>query len=103
KVTTIRLRKGAVEVPFRPVLPLFETSDFGPGDRSQPTEYVKVSALRYHRWGDLSSEDAKRDGFRSLADMRRALTKIYPQITSKDWVTVYDISLDSAPEDRFGR
>jgi carbamoyltransferase len=93
KVTTIRLRKGAVEVPFSSVLPLFETADFGPGDRSRPTEYVKVSALRYHRWGDLSADDAMRDGFRSYGDMREALTAIYPHIADEDWVTVYDISL----------
>jgi hypothetical protein len=93
KVTTIRLRKGAVEVPFSSVLPLFETVDFGPGDRSRPTEYVKISALRYHRWGDLSAADAARDGFASFDDMRKALTEIYPHITNDDWVTVYDISL----------
>jgi carbamoyltransferase len=93
KVTTIRLRKGAVEVPFSSVLPLFETADFGPGDRSRPTEYVKISALRYHRWGELSADDAMRDGFKSFDDMRSALTKIYPRITDEDWVTVYDISL----------
>lgn len=93
KVTTIRLRKGAAEVPFSSVLPLFETSDFGPGDRSRPTEYVKISALRYHRWGDLSADDAARDGFKSFRDMRKALTEIYPHITDEDWVTVYDISL----------
>lgn len=93
KVTTIRLRKGAVEIPFSSVLPLFETADFGPGDRSRPTEYVKISALRYHRWGELSTEDAMRDGFKSYSDMRKALTKIYSNITDEDWVTVYDISL----------
>jgi hypothetical protein len=93
KVTTIRLRKGAVEVPFSSVLPLFEAADFGPGDRSRPTEYVKVSALRYHRWGELYAADAERDGFKSYDDMRQALKKIYPHITDEDWVTVYDISL----------
>lgn len=98
KVTTIRLRKGAVEVPFSSVLPLFETADFGPGDRSRPTEYVKISALRYHRWGELSAEDAMRDGFKSYDDMRKALTKIYPNITDEDWVTVYDISLIDSDE-----
>jgi hypothetical protein len=93
KVTTIRLRKGAVEVPSNSVLPLYETTDFGPGDRSRPTEYVKVSALRYHRFGELSARDAIRDGFKSYDDMRDTLRKIYPQITDDDWVTVYDISL----------
>jgi Carbamoyltransferase C-terminus/ASCH domain len=93
KVTTIRLRKGAVEVPSDSVLPLYETTDFGPGDRSHPTEFVKVSALRYHRFGELTAQDAVRDGFRSYEDMRSALQKIYPHIEDNDWVTVYDISL----------
>lgn len=93
KVTTIRLRKGAVEVPFSSVLPLYETSDFGPGDRSRPTEHVNVSGLRYHRFGELSQNDALRDGFTSFADMRKTLGEIYPHITDDDWVTVYDISL----------
>jgi carbamoyltransferase len=93
KVTTIRLRKGAVEVPFSSVLPLYETADFGPGDRSHPTEFVKVSALRYNRFGELSAHDAVRDGFRSSDDMRKTLGEIYPQIADDDWVTVYDISL----------
>lgn len=93
KVTTIRLRKGAVEVPSNSVLPLYETADFGPRDQGQPTEYVNVSAIRYHRFGELSADDAKRDGFVGFGDMRKALTKIYPHITDDDWVTVYDISL----------
>lgn len=93
KVTTIRLRKGAVEIPYKEDLPLFETHDFGPGDRSKPTEYVKISALRYHRFGELSETDAVRDGFKSYQDMRRALRKIYKNIADEDWVTVYDIKL----------
>ena len=100
KVTTIRLRKGAVEVPSSSVLPLYETADFGPGDRSRPTEFVKVSALRYHRFGELSPHDAVRDGFRSIRDMRKTLGEIYPEIADDDWVTVYDISL--VPEDGDG-
>ena len=94
KVTTIRLRKGAVEVPSSSVLPLYETNDFGPpGDRSKPTEFVKVSAVRYHRFGELTAHDAVRDGFRSYEDMRNTLEEIYPQIEDDDWVTVYDITL----------
>ncbi len=98
KVTTIRLRKGAVEVPYSSVLPLYETADFGPGDRSRPTDFVRVSPLRYHRFGELSPHDAVRDGFRSFEDMRKTLGAIYPQIADDDWVTVYDISL--MPQER---
>jgi hypothetical protein len=94
KVTTIRFRKGAVEIPFGSVLPLFATQDFGPGDRTRPTEQVTVTGLRYSRFGDLSEQDAKRDGFESRTHMRHALAeKIYPDLADDDWVTVYDIRL----------
>lgn len=93
KVTTIRFRKGAVEVPFSSRLPLFETPDFSPGDRSKPTEHVAISSLRYQRFGELTVADALRDGFRDLADMRQGLKTIYPELSDEDWVTVYDISI----------
>ncbi len=93
KVTTIRFRKGAVEVPFASELPLYETADFSPGDRTRPTEHVSIAALRYHRFGELTEADASRDGFESFDDMRNALTEIYPGLSDGDWVTVYDISL----------
>lgn len=93
KVTTIRFRKGAVEIPFNSTLPLYETADFSAGNRSTPTEHVKVSALRYRRFGELSAADASRDGFESAEHMHGALTTIYPEIAAEDWVTVYDIGL----------
>lgn len=93
KVTTIRFRKNAVEVPISGVLPLFETDDYSPGDRSRPTDYVRVTGIRYQRFGDLSSQDAQRDGFESLEHMRGDLYKIYPHMVDEDWVTIYNISL----------
>ncbi|HEX6074183.1 MAG TPA: carbamoyltransferase C-terminal domain-containing protein [Micromonosporaceae bacterium] len=94
KVTTIRFRRGAVEIPFNSVLPLFETPDYSaPDDKTTPTEYVRVAAIRYRRFGELTATDATRDGFEDLDHMRRDLTTIYPRLTDDDWVTVYDISL----------
>lgn len=94
KVTTIRFRRGAIEIPFNSILPLFETFDYNaPEDKTNPTEYVRVSAIRYRRFGDLTATDAIRDGFEGLDHMRRDLTTIYPSLTDTDWVTVYDISL----------
>jgi carbamoyltransferase len=98
KGTTIRFRKGGVEIPYNSTLPLFETRDFGIGDRSRPTEYVSVAALRYRRFGLLSREDAKRDGFEGVEHMRSALRKIYPELDDEDWVTVYDIQLQDRME-----
>jgi carbamoyltransferase len=94
KRTTIRFRKGAVEIPYSAELPLFETNDFGPGDRTRPTEHVSISAIRYWRFGELDDADAVRDGFESVEHMRSALKNdIYPGLSDEDWVTVYDISL----------
>jgi carbamoyltransferase len=93
KHTTIRFRREAVEIPFSSRLPLFETSDYGPGDRTHPAEHVQINGVRYHRFGELTVEDANKDGFRDLAHMRHDLTKIYPSLQDTDWVTVYDIEL----------
>jgi carbamoyltransferase len=94
KETTIRFRPGAIEIPFSSVLPLFKTPDYNaPEDKTTPTEYVQVSAIQYRRFGDLTANDAVRDGFEDLDHMRRDLTTIYPSLTDTDWVTVYEISL----------
>jgi carbamoyltransferase len=93
KVTTIRFRKGGVEIPYNSTLPLFKTVDFSVGDRTKPTEHVNVTALRYRRFGRLSRKDALRDGFESVDHMRTALRKIYQDLEDNDWVTVYDIQL----------
>ncbi len=93
KVTTIRFRRNAVEIPFSDRLPLFETPDYGPGDRSRPTEYVQIRGVRYHQFGELDVNDAERDGFDGLDHMRKELHEIYPALSDEDWVTVYQISI----------
>jgi carbamoyltransferase len=93
KVTTIRFRQGVVEIPSSDVLPLFRTEDFGPGDRTAPTDYVRIGAIRYQRFGDLTEKDARRDGFEGLEHMRRDLHEIYRTLSDDSWVTIYDISL----------
>ncbi|MFI7383962.1 carbamoyltransferase C-terminal domain-containing protein [Streptomyces sp. NPDC049813] len=93
KHTTIRFRRDAVEIPFSKRLPLFETSDYGPGDRTHPAEHVQINGVRYHRFGELTLEDAEKDGFRDVAHMRHDLKTIYPTMQDNDWVTVYDIEL----------
>lgn len=93
KVTTIRFRANAVELPAFSRIPLFETEDFGVGDRSKPTATVRIKSLRYQVWGTLNAEDAARDGFDSYADMRRDLQEIYPKMKDTDWVTIYEIVL----------
>lgn len=93
KVTTIRYRRNAVELPSFSQLPLFETEDFGVGDRSNPTAVVSIERMRYQIFGELTEDDARRDGFESLEHMRTDLSKIYSALTDSDWVTIYDIGL----------
>lgn len=93
KVTTIRFRANAVELPAFSEIPLFETSDYGVGDRSRPTAIVRIKSLRYQVWGTLNAEDAARDGFDSYDAMRTDLLTIYPRMKDSDWVTIYEIVL----------
>lgn len=102
KGTTIRYRKNGVEIPRESELPLFETHDYGTGDRRKPTARVRVKSVRYQRFGELTADDAGRDGFSSLAHMREHFRKIYPGLQERDWITLYDIELVTA-DARAGR
>ena len=93
KRSTIRYRKGAVELPSFKRLPLYETADYGVGDRSSPTAIVEISGIRYQIFGELTEEDAIVDGFTSLAEMRHELTEIYKDLRDDEWVTIYSIEL----------
>ncbi len=95
KVTTIRYRPNGVEIPREAELALFKTRDYGPGDRHKPTGRVRVKSIRYQRFGELTAEDARRDGFSSLEDMRNNFQEIYPKLQSTDWITLYEIHLVS--------
>ena len=93
KATTIRYRKGAVELPSFKELPLYETPDYGVGDRSKVTAWVEITGIRYQVFGELTEQDAVADGFDSLEDMRRELRTIYPKLQDDEWVTIYSIGL----------
>jgi carbamoyltransferase len=93
KRSTIRYRKGAVEIPSFNQLPLYETPDYGVGDRSKPTALVEITNIRYQIFGELTERDAVTDGFSSLAEMRRELTEIYKDLRDDEWVTIYSIEL----------
>jgi carbamoyltransferase len=93
KHSTIRYRKGAVELPSFNRLPLYETPDYGVGDRTKPTAVVEISDIRYQIFGELTERDAVTDGFSSLQEMRHELTEIYKDLQDDEWVTIYSIEL----------
>jgi hypothetical protein len=92
KVTTIRFRPGAIEIPANISIPVYKTPDFGPGDRTEPAAVVSVSGISYLRYGDLDENDAARDGFQTLEAMRAALATIYSNINDDAWLTIYHIT-----------
>ena len=96
KSTTIRRRKGGIEWPVSPLLNLWQSSDEKrvPDFTEPPKEKVEILKIEYVRFGELNNDDAKRDGFKTIEEMKQAFRKrIYPDITLEDWITLYHLKL----------
>jgi carbamoyltransferase len=94
KKTTTRFKPNTLELPLQNILPLIETVDFGNATTQNPTAMVRIKGIRYKKFGDLSEEDAAKDGFNNLDEMRHAfIGDIYPTLREDDWVSVYSIEL----------
>ena len=78
KVTTIR--KGIKSYPVGRIVDL--TVNYTPFARA------KVEKVVVKRVGELTDEDAKRDGFGSREELIRALKRIYGDIRDNDFVTI---------------
>jgi carbamoyltransferase len=91
KRTTIRFRRNGVEIPSATVLPLVNTPDFMARDKRLPAGQVRISGIRYVRFGALDYQDAAHDGFGSPDEMRRGLADIYKCLGSDDWVTIFEM------------
>ncbi len=92
KQTTTRFRPYSAEIPSRILLPLLETDDFGKPKTNKITRWAEIVGITYKRFGELTDEDANKDGFESTHAMRDKFTKeIYPGLKDKDWVTIYSI------------
>ncbi len=49
---------------------------------------LEILGVKHVKLSELSDEDARQDGFYGLTELIAALTRIYPDITPGDWVTV---------------
>jgi hypothetical protein len=54
---------------------------------------ARVKYVRYTKLGELTNDDAVKDGFSSKEELINALKEIYPDIGKDEWVTI--ISLDN--------
>jgi hypothetical protein len=55
---------------------------------------VNVTEVRHTRFKCLTENDAVKDGFTNLADLKRALLEHYPDISMDGWVTI--VSFDTS-------
>lgn len=85
KTTTIRLGRKTLS---KGILLLKARSDF---------EVVRVIDVTHKTVGDLTVEDAKKDGFSTLKDLKLALQRHYPEIRNESQVTIVSFELLSAP------
>lgn len=53
------------------------------------TLLIKITKVGYKQFKSLTLDDAKRDGFDSLADLKNELLKIYPTINKWDRLYYY--------------
>jgi len=54
---------------------------------------VEITGVRYKKLGDLTDEDAQRDGFESLEDLLKALRKVYGKVDPEEPVTILDLKV----------
>ena len=89
KRTTIRFDEHGLEYPASRVLPTYAVGGNQPHHEAAPAGEVVRTGLRYVRCGDLSSADAKADGFKDRQELIDALTRFYPSITPSSLVCIY--------------
>ena len=49
---------------------------------------IKIIGIKYKKFGELTDEDAKSDGFEKLGELQAALKKFYPTITETNVTTI---------------
>jgi hypothetical protein len=90
KTTTIRYRANSVEYPAADILPLVVTSA---NPEAPPLDLfsVRVTSVCYKALSALDEEDAVRDGFVSLSELKETLQQFYGTIGSNDVLSIFSI------------
>lgn len=98
KETTIRYHAGGVEYPAEPVLPLVATS-YNATVPSPNLSRVRVTGVCYKTFSSLDEEDARRDGFGSLFELRNALQRFYGALQPTDVLSIFSIVPETKTRD----
>lgn len=59
----------------------------------RPVAKVRVTGVHYKRLRELTDEDARKDGFRSLQELLRALRDVYGEISPDEPVTIIEFEV----------
>jgi carbamoyltransferase len=97
KCTTVRYSYGAIDLPTTKDMEIVAR----PG--GEVVYGVQIKRITIVPFSDLTHQDAVRDGFRSVMELRDALTRFYSGITDQHPVTIYDVEVMSGFEMFRGR
>lgn len=99
KQTTIRYRHGQIDCPKSFYLPVYVTTwaDFNSNGESC-VGWAHLTKMVIKTFNQLSYEDAVRDGFLSLSELKNALQHIYGRINENELVTIYTFEFEESSE-----
>jgi len=92
KTTTVRYRPGAIDLPLDSRLPVI-LSETGktPSPDLPPVGDVEILSIDIKQYGQLTNEDAVRDGFLNVRELKLNLEKFYGPIDVSEWISIYHI------------
>lgn len=100
KTTTIRYRPGALDIPLEFKLPV-DLATPNPASL-QKTQYnvaeLSIKSIEIKHFGELTVDDAIRDGFKDLQELKSALCKFYGPVQPNELVTIYQIFLHNGAD-----
>jgi hypothetical protein len=88
KTTTIRYQANSVEYPSANVLPMVPSSSTM---EALDAVNVRVVSVCYKPFAQLDLDDAKRDGFVSLSELKEALQGFYGPLRANDILSIFNI------------
>lgn len=98
KSSTLRFKNRSIEYPQHFCRGMWKTKAFEKLDESKlssPDLKIRIQKIEYCRFCDLNEDDAKRDGFTTLEEMRSAFINLmYHDIQDEDWMTIYFLKIE---------
>jgi carbamoyltransferase len=87
KTTTVRYASGCIDLPTDRILDVIAR----PG--GETVYALEIKRIRVIPFGNLRYEDARRDGFTSLSELKDALGRFYGGILDLSPITVYEVEV----------